>query len=305
MKKLFGVTFLFLILCFSSNAKILNVGFHNLEVPKNFYLKKLDNINFLEDMCQEFSTCYGIMSKKMKEIIDELESGESLENIEILKPIMKKIKNLEQGSYEQSGKKLKSLMTTIKRTMKKHQSNMMFDYYAGDSSAEDHLNISDYGYSMDEIRTMKRTELDSLAKEIRDEISEGGSFFGIDGLSAKFTKFNISKSPNGEPYLLGEAKIKYFLIDTIIHGDIAFYMSEYEGKIFAFDGYCLVDCSKFYSTFNQIVNDSFHKQAASITSTTSTDNDFINQLKQLNTLYKSGVITKEEFEKAKKKVLKY
>ena len=57
-------------------------------------------------MCQEFSTCYGIMSKKMKEIIDELENGESLENIEILKPIMKKIKNLEQGSYEQSGKKL-------------------------------------------------------------------------------------------------------------------------------------------------------------------------------------------------------
>ena len=28
-----------------------------------------------------------------------------------------------------------------------------------------------------------------------------------------------------------------------------------------------------------------------------------NQLKQLNTLYKSGVITKEEFEKAKKKIL--
>ena len=303
MKKLLGVTFLFLILCFSSKAKILNVGFHNLEVPNNFYLKKIDNLNFLEDMCQEFSTCYGIMSKKMKEIIDELEAGESLENIEILKPIIKKIKSLEQGSYEQSGKKLKSLMTTIKRTMKKHQSNMIFDYYAGDDSAEDHLNISDYGYSMNEIRKMNRTELDSLAKEIKNDISGGSSFFGIDGLSVKFTKFNISKSPNGEPYLLGEAKIKYFLIDTIIQGEIAFYMSEYEGKIFAFDGYCLVDCSKFYSTFNQIVNDSFHKQAASITSTTSTDNDFINQLKQLNTLYKSGVITKEEFEKAKKKIL--
>ena len=81
------------------------------------------------------------------------------------------------------------------------------------------------------------------------------------------------------------------------------YMSEYEGKIFAFDGYCLVDCSKFYSTFNQIVDDSFHQQTSSITSTTSTDNDFIKQLKQLNDLYKSRVITKEEFEKAKKKIL--
>jgi len=303
MKKLLGVTFLFLISCFSSNAKILNVGFHNLEVPNNFYLKKIDNINFLEDMCQEFSTCYGIMSKKMKEIIDEFESGESLENIEILKPIMKKIKSLEQGSYEQSGKKLKSLMTTIKRTMKKHQSNMIFDYYAGDKSAEDHLNISDYGYSMDEIRKMNRAELNSLAKEIRGDISEEGSFFGVEGLSGKFTKFNISKSPNGEPYLLGEVKIKYFLINTIIHADIAFYMSEYEGKIFAFDGYCLVDCSKFYSTFNQIVNNSFHQQTSSITSSSSSENDFIEQLKQLNDLYKSGILTKEEFEKAKKKLL--
>ena len=35
----------------------------------------------------------------------------------------------------------------------------------------------------------------------------------------------------------------------------------------------------------------------------SNNDDFINQLKQLNDLYKSGVLTKEEFEKAKKKIL--
>ena len=33
------------------------------------------------------------------------------------------------------------------------------------------------------------------------------------------------------------------------------------------------------------------------------NNNFINQLKQLNDLYKSGVLTKEEFEKAKKRIL--
>ena len=33
------------------------------------------------------------------------------------------------------------------------------------------------------------------------------------------------------------------------------------------------------------------------------NNNFINQLKQLNELYKSGVLTKEEFEKAKKRIL--
>jgi uncharacterized protein YqgQ len=35
----------------------------------------------------------------------------------------------------------------------------------------------------------------------------------------------------------------------------------------------------------------------------STNIDFIEQLEQLNNLYKSGVLTKEEFEKAKKKIL--
>ena len=34
-----------------------------------------------------------------------------------------------------------------------------------------------------------------------------------------------------------------------------------------------------------------------------TDNLITDQLKKLNDLYKSGVLTKEEFEKAKKKIL--
>ena len=32
-------------------------------------------------------------------------------------------------------------------------------------------------------------------------------------------------------------------------------------------------------------------------------NNIVNQLQKLNDLYKSGVLTKEEFEKAKKKIL--
>jgi uncharacterized protein YqgQ len=35
----------------------------------------------------------------------------------------------------------------------------------------------------------------------------------------------------------------------------------------------------------------------------SSNNDLIEQLEQLNSLFKSGVLTKEEFEKAKKKIL--
>jgi len=60
---------------------------------------------------------------------------------------------------------------------------------------------------------------------------------------------------------------------------------------------------KFYDTFDQIVYNSFNKNNLSNQISNSNNDDFINQLKQLNELYKSGILTKEEFEKAKKKIL--
>ena len=38
-------------------------------------------------------------------------------------------------------------------------------------------------------------------------------------------------------------------------------------------------------------------------SKTNIDEDSISQLRKLNELYKAGILTKEEFEKAKKKIL--
>ena len=102
--------------------------------------------------------------------------------------------------------------------------------------------------------------------------------------------------------------MSYNLTGLQFDAKISFYASEFNDKLFTLDGICLVNCSKFYNTFNQIVNNSFKNKtntttSTATTSTSSTENDFIEQLKQLNELYKSGVITKEEFEKAKKKIL--
>ena len=70
------------------------------------------------------------------------------------------------------------------------------------------------------------------------------------------------------------------------------------------DGYCLVNCKTFFSDFNQIIENSFKSKNASAKSTTlKKDVDFIKQIEDLNELYKTGVLTKEEFEKAKKKIL--
>jgi hypothetical protein len=45
------------------------------------------------------------------------------------------------------------------------------------------------------------------------------------------------------------------------------------------------------------------KKSVKTKTTNSSNNDLIEQLEQLNSLFKSGVLTKEEFEKAKKKIL--
>ncbi len=70
------------------------------------------------------------------------------------------------------------------------------------------------------------------------------------------------------------------------------------------DGYCVVDCKSFFSDFNQIIDNSFKSKNKSNKSISKKkDSDFINQIQELNELYKSGVLSKDEFEKAKKKIL--
>ena len=82
-----------------------------------------------------------------------------------------------------------------------------------------------------------------------------------------------------------------------------FMLQKKNNILFTLDGICLVNCSKFYNTFDQIVNKSFNSNSSINEISNSNNDDFINQLKKLNDLYKSGVLTKEEFEKAKKKIL--
>ena len=61
--------------------------------------------------------------------------------------------------------------------------------------------------------------------------------------------------------------------------------------------------SNFFSTFENIIKKSLIQNTSINSISNSNDLDFIKQLEQLNNLYKSGAITKEEFEKAKKKIL--
>ncbi len=65
---------------------------------------------------------------------------------------------------------------------------------------------------------------------------------------------------------------------------------------------CYVECSKFNSKFDKMIKPIFstNTQVQKTTSNIFGSNDLVEWLKTLNELYKSGVLTKEEFEKVKK-----
>ena len=152
---------------------------------------------------------------------------------------------------------------------------------------------------------MSKLELKQLTKKIKNEITSGKNYFMVmDGMFINFKKFKIDKNLNNSPYLIFNGDITYIIGSSKINiGNISYYLTEFENRLTVLDGYCFVKCSNFFSTFEHIIKKSLVQNTSTNSISNSNDLDFIKQLEQLNDLYKSGVLTKEEFEKAKKKIL--
>ena len=70
--------------------------------------------------------------------------------------------------------------------------------------------------------------------------------------------------------------------------------------------YSLAEVEKFFEKYPHILNDANNsslKKSKITKKITQSDNDIVSKLKDLKDLLDSGVLTKEEFEKAKKKLL--
>jgi hypothetical protein len=298
--------FLFLILAFINNAfsKILDLGTNTLDVPNKYYLVNWNETEFANEMCKEFSSCYGIVDKKIYEIVEKLNLGVNIEEIKILKPLISKYQKVME-SDKNFERETKSLIKMFKSTLNKNKSGTIFGYYNSGENAEEYELLKEYDIDIDEIKKMSKSELRKLAKEIKDEITSGKNYYMLmDGMFINFNKFIIDKNSNNSPYLVFNGDITYIIGSSKIKiGNIGYYLSEFDKKLIALDGYCMVKCSNFFSTFENIIEKSFNQNSSTNSVTTSTDLNFIKQLEQLNNLYKSGVLTKEEFEKAKKKIL--
>ena len=304
MKKI--LIFIFLIFAFINNAfsKILDLGITNINVPNKYYLVNWEQFNFANEMFKEFSSCHGIVDRKIYEILEKLSSGVGVDELQILKPLISKYQKmmLSDKNFERD---TKSLIKTFKSTLSKNKSGTIFNFCNTGQSVEEYDLLNEYDVDIDEIKNMTNSELKKMTKKIKNKITSGKNYFMVgDGMFINFDKFMIDKNSKNVPYLIFNGDITYLIGSSKINlGNITYYLSELDNKLIALDGYCFVKCSNFFSTFDSIVKKSFNQNSSFNSTSNPDDVNFIDQIEKLNELYKSGILTKEEFENAKKKIL--
>ena len=123
----------------------------------------------------------------------------------------------------------------------------------------------------------------------------------IDSMDVK--KFKVGRNYNNEPYAYGT--LIWNIPDFADDGKAELIVTTINKKIFVALITCSRNCSNTNKIFAEILEptDLLKKTKKKETTQATDSNNITQQLKDLNEMYKSGALTKEEFEKAKKKLL--
>mgnify|MGYP006098463375 CR=1 FL=1 len=157
---------------------------------------------------------------------------------------------------------------------------------------------------VNEIREMDsqilKKELKNYQREWSNTVRDA---FGELGPYIKISKLIIKKNQLNDPY----AKFSINYKVKTLKGKVDFYMSIKDNKPIALIYECMNLCPKKYDSLEKIILPTFSENKITKIKSNNKDNNkssnVVEQLQELNDLYKGGVLTKEEFEKAKKKIL--
>ena len=305
----------------SSFAKILNIENKiQIEVPSSHKFIRYDNAEIMESI-NEFKDSidgmevdfYLVGPSKYVDLEQALfiDGEDPMEN-EYIKSIIKKYEGMfERKMLQDPLKAGKWVISEIKKIMKKEKidfityafviNKTLIEMFSGEDEIIDILT---------DLQSMNNSELIKQTKEIKKQIAsiEGASKtkYAFGPTTITYNKLKIDKNKNGNLFLKGPSKFFMAINETMtIDALLNFYLGEHNNRTYGFISVCYVDCSKFNSKFDKMIKPVFSKIEKNVKTktTNSSNNDLVEQLEQLNSLYKSGVLTKEEFEKAKKKIL--
>ena len=289
MKKIIGILLLFLLWNNLSLAKTINIENKvTLNVPENFNYIKVNT----DDVADYYADFFGALGEDAAFYYvgtdSSIEFANSLVNNQekVLEPIMKK---MEKKNFRTEKSMINFLSKEIKKLMKKSKYQGIIWVFV----SEENLEKTDYDLfeTIESFKNMNQADKNKAALEFKKELKKELGVDGVEGLNLKITKFKIEKNEINSPAF--DLKIAANMFS--VNWDMEVYGYLKNKKPIIVGSECIGTCKGVSGIKNKIVYSKIK------TSTSSTD--IVDQLNSLSDLYKSGVLTKEEFEKAKKKIL--
>ncbi len=223
---------------------------------------------------------------KMMKIIQKEEPNADFENMteEEMVQLMEKI-------YE-NPKMIKAFERLFKPNFKKFFAEYDLDKYTilliGDKNAE----------YLEEIKDESISDLTQNLKDLLEEFYEDTNDPSLKNI--RDWQFEIAKNHNGNLYLYSDNNFQSPYVTSRYYSET--FWTTHNNKIFIASSICTEKCNASTDLLDVIKPTNLFVESNSI-ATDSTNNNLVEQLNSLNKLYKSGALTKEEFEKAKKKLL--
>ena len=289
MKKIIGILFLFFLLNNFSLAKTINI-------ENKVSLNVLENFNYIKVNPDEVADYYADFFSALGEDLafyyigtnNSIDFANSLINDQdkLLEPIISK---MERKNFSTEKSMFNFLSKEIKKLMKKNKYQGIIWVLVSNENLEDtDLELFE---AWEILKNMNKAEMNKAALEYKKEFKDGLNIGEIEGLNFKISKFKIEKNELNSPAL--DLKVRSNMFN--INWDLEIYAYLKNNKPIIVGSECIGTCKGISEIKNKIVYSKIK--------TSNISSDIVDQLKSLNDLYKSGALTKEEFEKAKKKIL--
>ena len=293
IKKFLGIVVLVLLSSGNVYAKTINIEDKILlNVPENFSYIKLE-ADKAADYYEEFFSSLGDDANFYYIGTDDsIEFANTLINDQesLLEPMMKK---MESKNFSSEKSMMNFASREIKKLMKKNKYQGVIWVLVSDKNLED----TDYDLFkiVESLKNMNKADMNKAALEYKKEIKDELSLGGAEGMSLKISKFKIEKNKIDSPAF--DLKIAANMFN--INWDMEIYGYLKNNKPIIVGSECIGKCKGVSGIKNMIV----YSNTATTNISSENSSNIVENLDKLNDLFKSGVLTKDEFEKAKKKLL--
>ena len=286
MNKILGIVVLSLLLPCIAISKTINIENRvKLNVPDNFNYVKVDTYSDLFegffDALGKDANFYYIGSNDSIEFANLLVT----EGEDLLQPIMEKI---ETKNFKTEKSMMNFISKEFKKLIRKYNYEGVIWVYLSKENLED-VDTELFEIA-NEVKNMNKNDLKKESLKFKKILKDELGINAIDGIKMKISKFKIEKNPINEPAF--DLKIAANMFN--INWDMEIYGYINDKKPLLVGSECIGKCKSISDVKRKII---FSKISPVDSS------GIVNNLKSLNELFQSGTLTKEEFTKAKKKLL--